>query len=322
MDTFIRDIKHSIRMFLKTPGFTITAVAALALGIAANTAIFSVVNAVLLKPLPVVDPDRFVMLMNTFVTDKGESGSGPGASPAKFQHWRAQSAVLQDVSAFRTGVMNYTGGDTPEQVRSMQMSADGFRSWGIPILRGRAYTQQEDLPHGPRMALISQGFWTRRFAGDPQIVGKTISLSGEPYTVIGIVAANPAMREFGPPSDVYVPFQIDPNTTDQGHYFQVVGRLNPGVSLKQAQARLQASAAEYRTKFPFALGPKNGFTVTPFREAMVQNVRTVLLVLLGAVSLVLLIACANVAKVMLPICCGSPCDGGSRSGGVSAHSTW
>ena len=299
MDTFIRDIKHSIRMFLKTPGFTITAVAALALGIAANTAIFSVVNAVLLKPLPVADPDRFVMLMNTFVTDKGESGSGPGASPAKFQHWRAQSAVLQDVSAFRTGVMNYTGGDTPEQVRSMQMSADGFRSWGIPILRGRAYTQQEDLPHGPRMALISQGFWTRRFAGDPQIVGKTISLSGEPYTVIGIVAANPAMREFGPPSDVYVPFQIDPNTTDQGHYFQVVGRLNPGVSLKQAQARLQASAAEYRTKFPFALGPKNGFTVTPFREAMVQNVRTVLLVLLGAVSLVLLIACANVANLLL-----------------------
>src|SRR5215470_10614058 len=171
METFLQDVKHSVRLFLKSPGFTITAVAALALGIAANTAIFSVVNAVLLKPLPVADPDRFVMLMLTIVTDKGESRSGPGASPAKFQHWRAQSAVLQDVSAFRTGVTNYSGEDRPEQVRSMQMSADGFRCWKIPVLRGRAYTEPEDLPHAPRVALISQGFWTRRFASDPQILG-------------------------------------------------------------------------------------------------------------------------------------------------------
>ncbi|HEY6346464.1 MAG TPA: ABC transporter permease [Bryobacteraceae bacterium] len=299
MDIFFRDIKHSIRMFLKTPGLTIAAIAALALGIGATTAIFSVVNAVLLKPLPVPDPDRFVMLMNTFVSDKGESGSGPGASPAKFEHWRAQSEVLQEVTAFRTGVMNYTGGEIAEQVRSAQMSADGFRCMGLAILRGRAYTGTEDLPNGPRVALISQGFWTRRFAGEAQILGKTISLGGEPYTIIGIVADNPALLEFGPSSDVYLPFPFDPNTTDQGHYFQVFGRLKPGVSLKQAQARLRASASEYRAKFPEALGPKAGFTVTPFREAMVQNVRPVLLVLLGAVSLVLLIACANVANLLL-----------------------
>src|SRR6516162_9965755 len=109
MDFFFQDLKYSIRMFLKSPGFTITAVAALALGIGANTAIFSVVNAVLLKPIPVPDPDRFIILGNTFVTDKGESGFNSGASPAKFQHWRAHTSVLQDVSAFRTGVMNYTG---------------------------------------------------------------------------------------------------------------------------------------------------------------------------------------------------------------------
>jgi predicted permease len=299
MDTFLQDLKHSIRMFLKSPGFTITVVAALALGIGANTAIFSVVDAVLLKPVPVPDPDRFVMLMNTFVTDAGQAGSGPGASPAKFQHWRAQSSVLQDVSAFRTGVMNYTGGETVEQVRSMQMSADGFRCWGMPILRGRGYTEQEDLPNEPKVTLISQGFWSRRFASDPQVVGKTISLSGEPYTVIGIVADNQNLLEFGPPSDVYIPFQIPPNTTDQGHYFQVVGRLKPDVNLKQAQARLQASAAEYRARFPTALGPKNGFTVAPYRDGLVQDVRTVLLVLLGAVSLVLLIAGANVANLLL-----------------------
>jgi putative ABC transport system permease protein len=298
LDTFVRDVKHSIRMFIKSPGFTLTAVAALALGIGANTAIFSIVDAVLLKPVPVHDPDRFVMLMNTFVSRTGESGSGSGASPAKFQHWRSQP-VLTEVSAFRTGVMNYAAGEIVEQVRSMQMSADGFACWGLPIMRGRSYTVQEDLPNGPRVVLVSQGFWTRRFAGNEQILGKTILLSGEPYTIIGIVAENQNSLEFGPPTDVYIPFQIDPNTTDQGHYFQVVGRLKPGVDLKQAQARLQASAAEYRTRFPNALGPKDGFTVATYRDAVVQNVRPILFVLLGAVSLVLLIACANVANLLL-----------------------
>lgn len=299
MDTLFRDIQHSLRMFLKAPGFTIATIAALALGIGATTAIFSVVNAVLLKPMPVPDPDRFVMLMNTFVSQKGQSDSSPAASPAKFQHWRSQSAVIQDVTAFRNGVMNYTAGETAEQVRSMQMSADGFRCWGMTILRGRAFTAQEDLPNGPRLVLISQGFWSRRFAGDPRILGKTLLLSGDAYSVIGIVADNQGLLEFGPPSDVYVPFQIDPNTTDQGHYFQVVGRLKAGVSLEQAQTRLQASAAEYRARFPSSLGPRNGFTVTPYREGLVQNVRTVLLVLMAAVSLVLLIACANVANLLL-----------------------
>ncbi|HEY6346153.1 MAG TPA: ABC transporter permease [Bryobacteraceae bacterium] len=299
MDAFLRDIRHSVRMFLRTPGFTLTAVAALALGIGANTAIFSVVNAVLLKPIPVPDPDRLVMLMNTFVGGTGPARSSSAASPAKFEHWRAQSDVLQDVSAYRTGVMNYTAKDVVEQVRSMQMSAGGFRCWGMRILRGRAYTEQEDLPNSPQVALISEGFWTRRFARDPQILGHSISLGGEPYTVSGIVAANPGLLEIGPPSDVYVPFQIDPNTTDQGHYFEVVARLKRGVSLKQAQARLQASAAQYRDKFPNILGPKDSFTVMPFQEALVENVRPVLLVLFGAVSLVLLIACANVANLLL-----------------------
>jgi len=299
MNDFLRDVRHSVRMFLKSPGFTVTAVAALALGIGATTAIFSVVNAILLKPMPVFDPDRFVMLQNTYVNDKGEAGSGPAASPAKFAHWRRQSSVLQDVSAFRTGVMNYTGGDVAEQLRSMQISADGFKVWGMPILRGRGFTQEEDLPNGAHVALISQDLWQRRFANDPQIVGKTISLSGDSYTMIGVVATNGAMLEFGPPSEVYVPFQLDPNTGDQGHYFQVVGRLKTGVSLEQAQARLQASAGEYRARFPTALGPKDGFSVALFREALVGDIRPVLLVLLGAVVLVLLIACANVANLLL-----------------------
>lgn len=299
MGTFLQDITHSIRMFRKSPGFTITALAALALGIGATTAIFSVVNAILLKPMPVFEPDRFVMLMNTYVSDKGVSGSGPAASPAKFAHWRAQTSVLQDVSAFRTGVMNYTGGEVAEQLRSMQMSADSFKAWGLPILRGRGFSPEDDAPNGPHVTLISQDVWARRFGNDPQILGKTISLSGDPYTVIGVVASNPAALEFGPPTEVYVPFQLDPNTSDQGHYFQVVARLKPGVSLEQAKARLQASAGEYRAKFPNAIGPKDGFTVAAYREAVVGDIRPVLLVLLGAVFLVLLIACANVANLLL-----------------------
>jgi predicted permease len=294
MDAFLRDVKHSIRMFVKNPSFTLTAVAALTLGIGANTAIFSIVNAVLLKPVPFPDPDRLILLMNT-----SPQGSFPAASPAKFQHWRSQTAVLEDVAAYRTGVVNFTGGDAVEQFRSAQVSEGYFRCFGAPIARGRTFSAEEDAPKGPKVALISYGLWQRRFASDPQTIGRTISLSGDSYVVIGIVGPDFDVRQFGPPPDVWVPFQLDPNTTDQGHYFQVAGRLKPGVPLAQAQSRLQVSAQEYVTKFPNSLGKNGGFTVTPMREALVKNVRTSLLVLVGAVSFVLLIACANVANLLL-----------------------
>src|SRR5881628_2151960 len=168
MEAFLKDLRHSFRMFVRSPSFTITAVAALALGIGANTAIFSLVNAVLLKPAPFPNPDRLVMLMNT-----SPQGSGAAGSPAKFQHWRSQSTVLQDVSAFRNGVVNYTGGDIPEQLQSAQVSADYFRCLGAPIIQGRAFTTEEDLPNGPRTVLISYKLWTRRFGGDPKVVGRT-----------------------------------------------------------------------------------------------------------------------------------------------------
>ena len=273
---------------------------ALALGIGATTAIFSIVNAVLLKPLPVFDSDRFVMLMSTWVTDTGERQSFSDASPAKFEHWRAQSSVIQDVSAFLPGVLNYTGGDLVEQWPSMRASANFFRCWGIRIVRGRTFTTEEDLPNGPRVALISQDLWTWRFARDPQILGKTISLNGELYPVIGILADSPGLLEFGSPPVVYLPFQLDPHSSDEGDYFKVVARLKPGVTLEEAQARLQASAGEYRAKFPHTLvGPKEGFIAPLFREALVGDVRPSLMILLSAVGLVLLIACSNVANLLL-----------------------
>ncbi len=294
MEAFLHDLKHSLRMFWASRGFTAAAVAALALGIGANTAIFSVVNTILLKPVPFPDPDRVVVFMNTT-----PEGSGGGASPAKFQHWRSQTSVVEDVTAYRAGVVNLTGNGFPEQLQSNEVSADYFRLFGAPVIRGRTFTAQEDLPNGEKVVVLSDAFWHRRFAGDPQIIGKTISLSGSPYVVIGIIGPQFDVREFTPAPDVWTPFQLDPNTTDQGHYFQAAGRLKPGVTLSQAQARLKLSAEEYRRKFPTALRPKDGFSVEPILQAVVGNVRSSLAVLLGAVSFVLLIACANVANLLL-----------------------
>ena len=270
------------------------ALAALALGIGANTAIFSVVNAVLLKPVPFPDPDRFVMFMNT-----GPQGSNPAASPAKFAHYRLQTEVMKDVSAFRMGVVNYTDGGFPEQLRSGQVSADYFRLAGIPLSRGRTFSAEEDRPGGDHVVVLSQGLWKRRFGSDPSIIGKTMSLSGDPYVVIGILNESPNVRVLEPNPEVWIPFQLDPNSSDQGHFFQALGRLRPGVSLAQAKARLQLSADEYRRKFPNALQPNFAFGVDPFQEVLVRNVRPTLLVLVGAVSFVLLIACANVANLQL-----------------------
>ena len=294
LEAFLKDLQHTLRMFRQSPAFTLAASAALTLGIGANTAIFSVVNAVLLKPVPFPDPDRVVV----FVTTSPQGPGGSGASPAKFQHWRAQDAVVQDVSAYRSGVVNYTGGTFPEQLRSGQVTVDFFKLFGAQAMRGRTFSPEEDLPDAPRVVVISQRLWETRFNRADDVIGKAISLSGDPYTVIGVLGEF-RFDDFGPTPQVWVPFQLPPNTADQGHYFQTAGRLKPGVTLEQAKARLQASAAEYKRKFPNALGPNAGFSVDPMLTVLVRNVRQSLFVLIGAVSFVLLIACANVANLLL-----------------------
>jgi putative ABC transport system permease protein len=290
-ETFVRDLKHSLRMFAQSRAFTAAAIAALTLGIGANTAIFSVVNAVLLKPVSYPDPDTLVMFT-------APGSSGPGASPAKFAHYRQQTSVTQDASAFRTGVVNYTSGNFPEQLRSGQVSADFFRAFGAHTALGRTFTQQEDLPEGERVTVISRQLWMSRFNSDPNIIGKTISLSGDSYNVIGVLS-DFDFQEFGPPPQVWIPFKLDPNAKDQGHYFQVAGRLKPGVTLEQAKARLKVSAEDYKRMYPNALRGNATFSVEPIRDVLVSNVRPLLLVLAGAVSFVLLIACANVANLLL-----------------------
>jgi putative ABC transport system permease protein len=293
METFLQDLKHSVRMFGQSKVFTATAILALALGIGANTAVFSIVNTVLLKPVPFPDPDRIVMFMN--VTPNAPA-PWMGASPAKFQHWRSLSTV-QDAAAFHAVAVNYTGGQAPEQLQTAQVSADYFKLFGAPIIRGRTFTREEDLPNGEKVVVISYGFWKRHFAGDPNILGKTISLSGEPHVIVGVIGPEFDVREFGPAPDLWTAFQLDPNSTDRGHYFVAAGRLRPGIRLEQAKAEFQKSAADYWRKVPD--GPHDGFTVEPLQEAFVSNVRQGLLVLLGAVGFVLLIACANVANLLL-----------------------
>ncbi len=293
MESFLQDLKHSIRMFLHSPAFTITAILALALGVGANTAIFSLINRVLLQPMPYPEPDRVVFFMNI-----RPQGSGTGTSPAKFNFWRAQTQSVEDAAAWEFGFANYNSGGTPEQIQQTQASVNFFRLLGGTVLYGRTFSEEEDRPGGPHVVVLTYGFWMRRFGGDPGMIGKTISLSGVPHEIVGI--AGPGLKiEIDEPPDVYVPFQLDPNSKDQGHYFNSGARLKAGVTLAAANAQFKVAAEEYRRIYPDALRPEDSFGVQPLREILVQDVRTLLWVLLGAVSFVLLIACANVANLLL-----------------------
>ena len=291
MSDLWNDVKHALHLFIKSPGFTIAAISALALGIGANTAIFTVVNAVLLKPLGYPDADRMVQILLT-----SPGGSGPGASIPKFQEWQRQTSIFKDVAAydFAGPGFNITG-DRPELIHGIHVSEGYFRVFGAPVMLGRTFTQQEDSPNGGHVVVMSYGLWQRRFGGNPKVVGQALSLGGEPYTIIGVLG-----RDFAsdPEADIWIPFQFEPNSINQGHFFLGAAMLKPGVTVAQANAQMKLAYAEFRRRFPDA-DPKGGFAVQPLRDSIVQDARTSLLVLLGAVGLVLLIACANVANLLL-----------------------
>lgn len=292
MIDFWSDVRHAFRLLANSPGFTIVAVAVLALGIGANTAVFSVVNAVLLKPLGYSNQDRLVALMLT----TPDEGDVPYASVPNFFLYQRQTRIFQDVGAFDLGGpgFNLTDGQ-PEQVPGIHVSEGYFRVFGAPVVLGRTFTKHEDLPHGGHVVVLSYGLWQRRFGGNQAIVGRTISLGNEPYTVVGVLGKNFVSD---PQADLWVPFQFDPNSTDQGHYFEVAGVLRPGVTLAQADRQMEVAASEFHRMYP-QTWTQLGFAVEPLRETIVGDVRPSLLVLLGAVGFVLLIACANVANLLL-----------------------
>jgi len=286
-----KDVRHALQMFIKSPGFTIAAVAALALGIGANTAIFTVVNAVLLKPLTYPDADRIVEIELT-----GPEGNGAIASITKFHVYQRQTSIFKDVAAydFAGPGFNITG-DRPELVHGIHVTEAYFRLFGAPLMLGRTFTPQEDAPNGGNVVVLSYGLWQRRFGGNPKVIGSTLPLGGEPYTIIGV-----AGREFvtDPEAELWVPFQFEPNSTNQGHFFQAAGMLKPGVTLAQANAQMKLAYQQFHRMYPES-DPKGGFAVEPLRDSIVNDARKSLLVLLGAVGLVLLIACANVANLLL-----------------------
>ncbi|HVO69652.1 MAG TPA: ABC transporter permease, partial [Aggregatilineaceae bacterium] len=291
MVDFWKDLKHALHLFIKSPGFTIAAVSALALGIGANTAIFTVVNTVLLKPLSYPDSDRIVECELT-----SPDGNAAIASIPKFMIWRQQTSVFKDVAAydFAGPGFNITG-DRPELVHGIHVSESYFRLFGAPVVLGRTFTRQEDLPNGGNVVVLSYGLWQRKFGGDPAVIGKALPLGGEPYTIVGVLG-----RDFvsDPESDIWLPFQFDPNSTNQGHFFQAAAMLKPGVSLAQANAQMKLAWQQYLRAFPQA-NLQGGFGVELLRDSIIGDARRSLLVVLGAVGLVLLIACANVANLLL-----------------------
>ena len=292
MDTLVADIRYALRVLRTNPGFTAIAVTALALGIGANTAIFTVVNAVLLQPLPYPRADRIVKLGRKFPNGIGYSNSIP-----KYMIWR-QNHVFDAMAVYdQSGPgLNLGTGDLPISVKASHVSGEYFKVFGVSPVLGRTFTAAEDSPNGLRVAILSYSLWHSHFQGDPQIVGRTVRLSGEPYTVVGVLA-----NGFHPeaPAEIWIPEQADPNSTNQGHYLFTAARLKDGVTIDMARAEMKIVGEQFRKAYPKWMDKSESVAVVPMREAMTGDVRTALLVLLCAVAFVLLIACANVANLLL-----------------------
>ncbi len=291
MGNFGNDIKHALQLFFRNPGFTVTAVAALALGIGANTAIFTVVNAVLLKPLTYPDADRMVNFVERSTVIANNLHNIP-----QFHFFQRQTNLFKEIVAFDSAGPGFNiTGDHPEQVHGIHVTEGYFRVYGAPVVLGRTFTPQEDLPHGGKVVVLSYGLWQRKFGGDQAIVGKSIWLGNEPYTVVGVIG-----KDFvgDVQADLWLPFQFDPVSTDMNLFFYVTGLLQPGVTVAQANAQLLAVYPEFHRDFPNS-NPRPHFTVGPLLDSIIGDARNSLLMMLGAVGLVLLISCANVANLLL-----------------------
>jgi predicted permease len=294
LEAFWRDLRYGSRMLRKRPGFTLIAVFTLALGIGANTAIFSIVNAVLLRPFPYQAPERLVMLLERVSVTGGFSPSYPN-----FVDWRAQNTVFEAISAVQQNEsFNFTGAGEPERLQGRRVSAEFFSTLGVQPLVGRDFLAEEDRPEAAPAVILSYGLWQRRFGADPGVIGKHITLNLQSYTVVGIMPAN---FHFGASADVTVPIGLQaerfrPRGRDPGA--DVVARLKPNVSDQQAETELNLIAARLEQQYPES-NKNRRVRVTPLHESFVGDVRQPLLILLGAVGLVLLIACANVANLLL-----------------------
>src|SRR5256714_4375129 len=295
LDTLFQDLRYGFRSLRKKPGFTATAVIALALGIGANTAIFSVIDAVLLRSLAYREPGSIVMVWEKSLRGGRTQNS---VSPANFLDWKKQSSSFEQIAASWDTRANLTSGGEPEEIQVQKVSADFFPVLGVPPELGRSFVRQEETPGTEPVVILGHDLWQSRFAGNPAIVGQTVTMSGRNWTVIGVMPSG--FHFLNPQIKAWVPLQLDPATDwrKSGRFLRSVARLKPGVTVQQAQAELDAIAKQLEIAYPdFNKGW--GVNLVPMHEQIVGDIRPVLLGLLAAVAFVLLIACANVANLLL-----------------------
>jgi putative ABC transport system permease protein len=298
MKTLLQDLRYAARTLWKSLGFTLVAVTALALGIGANTAIFSVVKAVLLSPLPYPQSERLVWVRES---NPGADIPDEPASAPNFNDWRTQTAGFEGLTAYSDTGLTITGdGVEPERVPGAVVSANFFQVLGVSPVLGRGFTPEEEVTGHNRVAVISHGLWQRRFGASPQAIGQTLVIAGNPFTVVGVAPAGfktPALD--AKPAQLWIPivFNLDP-TARRSDWLSVVGRLKPGSSVEQARAELSALAARLADEYP-GTNAGWGVTVVALHEKVVGDVRPALWILMGVVGFLLLISCANVANLML-----------------------
>jgi putative ABC transport system permease protein len=284
------DLRYAVRTLRKTPAFTFAALLALMLGIGANTAIFSVVYSVLLRPLPYHQPERLVWVWET----EPDLPLAPSTGP-DFLDWRQQNRVFQDLAAHTQASLTLTGIDTPQQLRGAAISARFFQTLGVSPLIGRHFRDEEDQPDRNNVAILGYGLWDRVFGADKAVLGRSIILDGRSTTIVGVMP-----RDFVPfpRADIWVPIAIRPGVNRGQHYLWAVGRLKPGVTVRQAQAEMETIARRLTETYP-ETNTGIGVKVIPLHEQFVGRARPTLIALAGAVAFVLLVACANVANLLL-----------------------
>jgi putative ABC transport system permease protein len=294
MDSLLRDLKFSTRALLKRPALTIIAIVTLAIGIGANSAIFSIVNSILLKPLPFSDLDRIVAIWDKVPSRAMERNE---VAIANYLDWRAQNNSFEHIGLYRWWSTNLTGVQPPERVQGFLVSANFLEVLGMKPMIGRGFSADEDQPGKEPVAILGYGLWQRRFGGDPNIVNKTIALSGVNRTVIGVM---PGEFNFPSGADVLAPLTLTPELAGnrENHAYLGVGRLKPGISLANAQAEMNTIAGRLEQQYPVT-NTGRGIGIYPIVEDTVRFYKTAMLVLMATVAFVLLIVCANTANLML-----------------------
>ena len=300
-----QDLRHAVRSLRRSPGFTAAALFTLALGVGGNVALYSVVQAILLRPLPFPDPHRLV-----FVSSTVNREAGVPVSPPDFIDWRQQGRCFESLAAVFDGrPVNLTGTSEPERLIAARVSADFFSVMRVPALHGRTFSREEDRPGASPVVVLSYGLWQRRFGSDPGVVGKTVVLDGRGHTVVGVM---PPQFCYLAGQDAWLPLAVEgiEGWGRRAHVLDVAGRLRQGITVEQADSEMRALAGRIAREHP-QTNTGWGAHVVPLDERIVGNTKTALFVLLAAVGLLLLIACANVANLL-----HRPCSRRSAGGAL------